>query len=107
MIRRPPRSTLFLFTAPAPTEIYTLSLHDALPISQFPKGRVEARSRDQGKAVLGRKAERLPAHVGDVDQTVVLDQDAFGHPRRSRGVNDIGQILGRAGDLGAPGMGRV
>src|SRR5437763_3556929 len=24
---------LFFFTAPAPTEIYTLSLHDALPIS--------------------------------------------------------------------------
>src|SRR5207237_7173968 len=25
-------SSLFFFTAPAPTEIYTLSLHDALPI---------------------------------------------------------------------------
>src|SRR5205807_10395355 len=27
--------SLFLFTAPATTHIYTLSLHDALPISQF------------------------------------------------------------------------
>src|SRR5207249_12211191 len=26
-------STIFSFTAPAPTELYTLSLHDALPIS--------------------------------------------------------------------------
>src|SRR5207249_8516652 len=26
--------TLFLYNAPAPTEIYTLSLHDALPISE-------------------------------------------------------------------------
>src|SRR5205085_11274025 len=26
-------TSLFLFTAPSPTEIYTLSLHDALPIS--------------------------------------------------------------------------
>src|SRR5437773_11347997 len=26
-------SSLFFFNAPAPTEIYTLSLHDALPIS--------------------------------------------------------------------------
>src|ERR1051326_9608294 len=40
MIRRPPRSTLFPYTAlffffndTATTEIYTLSLHDALPIS--------------------------------------------------------------------------
>src|SRR5690606_41568649 len=28
-----PHSTLFLFSAPAPPAIYTLSLHDALPIS--------------------------------------------------------------------------
>src|SRR2546427_6210285 len=34
MIRRPPRSTLFpfFFNDPSTTEIYTLSLHDALPI---------------------------------------------------------------------------
>src|SRR3990170_6403618 len=38
MLRRPPRSTLFpffsffFFNDPATTEIYTLSLHDALPI---------------------------------------------------------------------------
>src|SRR5258705_6845644 len=43
MIRRPPRSSLFLiallffffFNDTATTEIYTLSLHDALPISLF------------------------------------------------------------------------
>src|SRR5712664_3605296 len=37
MILRPPISTFFLFfffTDPATTEIYTLSLHDALPISK-------------------------------------------------------------------------
>src|SRR3954464_3209784 len=40
MIRRPPRSTLFpyttlfLFNDTATTEIYTLSLHDALPRSE-------------------------------------------------------------------------
>src|SRR5437773_8856280 len=28
----PLRSSVFFFNAPAPTEIYTLSLHDALPI---------------------------------------------------------------------------
>src|SRR3989442_6095128 len=34
MIPRPPRSTLFFFNDTATTEIYTLSLHDALPISR-------------------------------------------------------------------------
>src|SRR5437762_14051162 len=32
----PLSSTLFFFTDPAPTEIYTLSLHDALPICLYP-----------------------------------------------------------------------
>src|SRR2546430_4052719 len=32
MIRPLPRSTFFFFNDPATTEIYTLSLHDALPI---------------------------------------------------------------------------
>src|SRR5690606_40762923 len=32
---RPPASSFFFFPAPAPPEIYTLSLHDALPISYF------------------------------------------------------------------------
>src|SRR5690606_41726872 len=32
--------SLFAATAPATTEIYTLSLHDALPISPGPRGRV-------------------------------------------------------------------
>src|SRR5262249_58704069 len=31
----------FLFNAPAPTEIYTLSLHDALPISLHPRPRAD------------------------------------------------------------------
>src|SRR5205807_9452167 len=33
----------FFFNAPAPTEIYTLSLHDALPIS----GRIRSRARSR------------------------------------------------------------
>src|SRR3989440_12372021 len=37
MITRPPISTLFLFNDTATTEIYTLSLHDALPISRIYK----------------------------------------------------------------------
>src|SRR2546430_3422034 len=37
MIRRPPRS-IFFFNDTATTEIYTLSLHDALPISHVDPG---------------------------------------------------------------------
>src|SRR6266542_7043432 len=56
MIRPPPistlfpYSTLFLSTAPATTDIYTLSLHDALPISPVPS-RVTA-SRPPGTSTV-------------------------------------------------------
>src|SRR2546428_6484637 len=43
---------IFFFNDTATTEIYTLSLHDALPISEDPIGR-------------GRKAPGLPNGVGD------------------------------------------
>src|SRR5690625_5322988 len=46
---RPIRSTflnfLFFFNNPAPTEIYTLSLHDALPISSSATSRTPCRRR--------------------------------------------------------------
>src|SRR5690606_39452441 len=32
------RSPTFFFTAPSPSELYTLSLHDALPILRWPPG---------------------------------------------------------------------
>src|SRR5206468_12513702 len=39
---------LFFFTGPATTEIYTLSLHDALPIYQGHRRRRGARRRSRG-----------------------------------------------------------
>src|ERR1039457_7719034 len=57
MRRRPPRPTLFPFCAlfrsfffndTATTEIYTLSLHDALPISPLPQRRLQKRQRVAG-----------------------------------------------------------
>src|SRR5439155_20974522 len=46
----------FFFSAPAPPEIYTLSLHDALPIcvqaDRRPAGRVDQRI-EAGQAVVG------------------------------------------------------
>src|SRR2546425_9224155 len=51
MTRRSPTSSLFLFPAPSTTEIYPLSLHDALPLSSRPTVRAAA-----------RRAPRAPAH---------------------------------------------
>src|SRR5206468_12213979 len=34
-------SNVFFFNDPPPTEIYTLSLHDALPISPIPLGQID------------------------------------------------------------------
>src|SRR5436189_4108753 len=53
------RLTLFVFEAPAPTEIYTLSLHDALPIFGI-AGRMGLAARDapRPRPADGTSAER-------------------------------------------------
>src|SRR5439155_25275505 len=50
---------LFFFTDPATTEIYTLSLHDALPISPTET----ARSADPGRPTVERPGPSLPALI--------------------------------------------
>src|SRR3712207_8839495 len=70
----------FFFNDTATTEIYTLSLHDALPIS------------------LGRRAAH--AHAGAVGHEVVRDrveQVRLAHPGRAV---DEERVVGRAGELG-------
>src|SRR5258706_219205 len=60
MIRRPPTSTLFPYTTfflfffndTATTEIYTLSLHDALPISVVGERRDRLRELQRGVGVI-------------------------------------------------------
>src|SRR5439155_26614542 len=54
--------SFFFYTAPAPTEIYTLSLHDALPISDL-DGQFHQRNRVQGLR-LHRRRHLHPAHDG-------------------------------------------
>src|ERR1051326_3902436 len=49
---------VFFFTDPATTEIYTLSLHDALPISSPDRSRTES---DRCHAPLSRLRPRVPA----------------------------------------------
>src|SRR5437870_11412119 len=58
----------FLFDPPAPTEIYTLSLHDALPIS------VEHRHDHQGEA----RGDEQPADHGAAERGVLLGRAVIG-----------------------------
>src|SRR5688572_31359815 len=60
----------FFFTDTATTEIYTLSLHDALPISQ----RIGGADAGEQLARLGLVEEESDAHPG-VDPHVVLALD--------------------------------
>src|SRR5689334_24172881 len=50
------QSMFFFFNDTATTEIYTLSLHDALPISPRPPLRHPLRRREQGRRRGGRRA---------------------------------------------------
>src|SRR5262249_62024640 len=68
-------STSFCFTVPAPTEIYTLSLHDALPICHGggagTRARLLARSAGRGRgdgdgrrAAVRRRRRAVPGGAG-------------------------------------------
>src|SRR5436190_16085009 len=51
----------FFFNDPPTAEIYTLSLHDALPIFGLGQQRHRLRQRDRQQVALGRQAARLLA----------------------------------------------
>src|SRR5207248_9852160 len=53
--------TYFLFNDAAPTETYTLSLHDALPISVSMRRR--SRSRDKAIAEIGNPRSRIRSRI--------------------------------------------
>src|SRR5256885_169698 len=53
------RGSFFFFNDTATTEIYTLSLHDALPISRDPRDPVRAAARCRAR----RRVERAPEHL--------------------------------------------
>src|SRR3712207_7318309 len=55
-------SSIFFFNDTAPTEIYTLSLHDALPISDEPELVVVVGQEAQGLGQL-RRHRRVQPHV--------------------------------------------
>src|SRR5258708_18590584 len=72
----------FFFNDTATTEIYTLSLHDALPISQFLRGRGE-------RPVGGRRAPRADGRGGAL-------RPPTGRDRKSTRLNSSHQIISYA-----------
>src|SRR5438445_2520210 len=69
---------LFFFNDPAPTGIYTLSLHDALPISARMDGRrtqyhlrqIPASGRQRREAGIDRKSTRLNSSHANISYAV-------------------------------------
>src|SRR3712207_7802980 len=78
-------STLFFFNDTATTEIYTLSLHDALPICPVQHGQREQhvhRGLRRGRRAGRRGAHRLPGHGAGARPDHVPGA-ALGRPDRS------------------------
>src|SRR5256885_11914291 len=73
MDRHPSRSLFFFFNDTATTEIYTLSLHDALPISRLPPAMGPAASHSPPHRVShGRRPARGCRHARSEEHTSKL-----------------------------------
>src|SRR2546429_2076259 len=89
MVPPRPRSLLFFFNDTATTEIYTLSLHDALPISQsvrhqfHPTGAIPETILRPTPAPLDRKSTRLNSSHGYISYAVfcLKKKKRLCHPR--------------------------
>src|SRR3712207_8181692 len=79
------RHSLFFFNDTATTEIYTLSLHDALPIYRLPRARSDLSDRRQLDVVAsGRRAERR------AERRVGQHEDgAAGHARSEEHTSEL------------------
>src|SRR2546428_6343288 len=66
VIRYTSRFFFFFFNDPATTEIYTLPLHDALPISRELLQRPADLDGDHAFAVRGRAADRSEEHTSEL-----------------------------------------
>src|SRR5687767_2670431 len=92
-------SALFFFNATATTEIYTLSLHDALPIF----GQVEGQRLDVPARELDLRARALGA---DHDRGQELAQlVGVARPQAVAGGHELGAELGERADRAGPEQG--
>src|SRR6266536_6405608 len=64
-------STFFFFNDPAPTELYTLSLHDALPISSTALG-IRCTSSTNRTSPSSRFVRRSEEHTSELQSRVDL-----------------------------------
>src|SRR5437773_6050390 len=64
------RVTAFFFNAPATTEIYTLSLHDALPISANPPFKMGGTGSKREDHVLTLRADRKSTRLNSSHITI-------------------------------------
>src|SRR2546422_10954537 len=93
----------FFFNDTATTEIYTLSLHDALPISDHagarapPGAALRGESASGGRAVRDRRAGDPRSGAAPRQGAVVQQPARLGrrHPR-GRSVERVGPQIGRA-----------
>src|SRR5205823_13491187 len=82
----PPFLSLFFFTAPATTEIYTLSLHDALPIYGIGYADGYAR-RGRCATLVFHRAGEDPAGIGERGDDDVGQSRSWG--RRTAELDDL------------------
>src|SRR5437879_11719171 len=92
--RSPFSSPFFFFNDPAPTEIYTLSLHDALPISpHFRRIRSLIHHQDPDKqercCTNGHVRERLPNRLALVQARSEGERNGYSHSEKERGKHQI------------------
>src|SRR5207248_9332092 len=73
------RVLFFFFTHPSTTEIYTLSLHDALPISP----------PEAGAKVCGAAARKLKARASRPRRAGFCNLDAEGGPRSEEHTSEL------------------
>src|SRR5438034_2390643 len=78
---------LFFFNAPATTEIYTLSLHDALPIC---RRRVDVAGDDQARV------RRLVIRLEEVDDVLVAGGGEIFQDRKSTRLNSSHTVISYA-----------
>src|SRR5690242_21349853 len=77
----------FFLNATPPTAIYTLSLHDALPISDPLGGHRQRGEQRQRLQAAGRAGVRPGAHREAVGQEDRVEQAALGRDRKSTRLN--------------------
>src|SRR5260221_5778796 len=87
MILHPPLSFFFFFNDTATTEIYTLSLHDALPISLGFQFAFPPRNHRAGQAITN-DVHRRPRHI---NQRVNAEKD-----RKSTRLNSSHTVISYA-----------